>query len=99
FEGDRTINDPPRIMRVPGFLHGKTEQPWLVTVEAGPAWGQPPISHELLASSLAGVVVQAGGGLVTNELGDPKLAAPSFEWAVRALEAIDPNNLEYDEWR
>jgi len=105
FNGDVTINDTPRIMRVPGFLHAKSVAGGplgpqvLVTVEAGPAWGKDRVPHELLASSLAGVVVEAGGGTATNALGDPKLAAPTFEWAVKALEAIDPSGLEYDEWR
>jgi len=99
FGGDPVINDTPRVMRIPGFLHGKTETPWLVTMEAGPAWGKDRIDVALLASSLAGVVVEAGGGTAQNELGDPRLAAPSFEWATRALEAIDPSGLEYDEWR
>lgn len=98
FDGDPTINDTPRVMRIPGFLHGKTDVPWLVTVEAGPTWGSPPLAVSTLAGSLAGVVVETGG-VGTNELGAPHLQAPSFEWATRALDGIDPSGLEYDEWR
>lgn len=100
FGGDPTINDAPRVMRIPGFIHGKVEgSPHLVTVAAGPVWGQGPWPLDTLAQSLAGVVVQAGGGVAQNQLGDPALAAPTFEWAVRALNAIDPEGLDYAEWR
>lgn len=103
FDGDVTINDPPRVMRIPGFLHQKSNvgeplgSPWLVTLEAGPAWGSRiPVS--MLAGTLSGVVVGAGG-VGVEALGAPHLAAPSFEWATRALDAIDPSGLSYDEWR
>lgn len=104
FNSDVTINDPARVMRIPGFLHAKQKigmpepVPFLVTVEAGPVWGKAGWSANVLASSMAEVVVQSGG-TGTFELGTPHLQAPSFKWAVDLLQSIDPNELEYDEWR
>lgn len=96
FNGDRTIIDPTRVMRVPGFYHRKGE-PHLVTCWALVGYGAP-LPVETLDAALAAVNVIDGGSGVRHDLGDPALAAPSLDWLRRGLELVDPNNIDRGEW-
>lgn len=97
FDGDRTIIDPSRVMRLPGTLHLKNpETPHLVQCWALAGYGNVyPVT--VLETALAGVnVIAASGG--RHELGDETLTAPSLEWVQYALSQIDPNKLDRGEW-
>jgi hypothetical protein len=96
FNGDRTIIDPTRVMRVPGFYHCKGE-PQLVTCWALAGYGTP-LAVEALEAALSAVNVIDGGSGGRHELGDPALAAPSLDWVKRALELSDPNAMDRAEW-
>jgi hypothetical protein len=98
FNGDRTIIDATRVMRVPGTLHQKDPtQPHLVTCWALPAFGQVT-TVEQLEQALASVNVIDGGTGERHDLGDPELAAPSLGWLTRAFELADPNEMDRYEW-
>ena len=95
FDGDKSIIDATRVMRLPGTLHQKGA-PVLVTCStlAGQGYINPP---EMLEAALACVnVIQQIGQ--RKPLGDPELAAPSVEWLQFALNNLDPNTLDRDEW-
>lgn len=58
----------------------------------------PDLTERLIEwASSAGKSVSAGDGR-RLPLGHPDLAAPSSDWAARALFEIDPNELSRDEW-
>jgi hypothetical protein len=98
FDGDKTIIDATRVMRLPGTLHQKDPSaPHLVTCYALPGYGQP-VTIEGLEIALGGVNVIEGGNGTRHELGDPGLAAPSLEWIKTAFQLVDPNNLDRGEW-
>ncbi len=97
FDGDKTIVDASRVLRLPGFYHLKNPQmPHMITCWSLNGYGQTldPIHLEI---ALAAVNVIDGGG-DRKELGDPELAAPSLDWCVEALKQIDPNELDRGEW-
>lgn len=96
FNGDKVVVDATRVMRVPGFYHRKGE-PHLVTCWALPGYGQP-LPVQALETALAAVNVIDGGLGVRHELGDPELAAPSLDWLKRALDLVDPNQIDRGEW-
>ena len=97
FNSDRAVIDAARVMRLPGTLHLKNPtQPHLVTCHALGGWGQP-LTVEQLESTYAHVQVIDGSG-ERHDLGDPELAAPSLSWLNRALELVDPNDLDRGEW-
>lgn len=96
FDGDPTIIDATRVMRLPGTLHQKGE-PVPVTCfslpgyrQASPAW--------VLEAALAGVQVVDGGIGQRHALGDTEQAAPSLEWLQYALDNLDPNSMDRAEW-
>lgn len=98
FNGDRSIIDATRVMRLPGTYHLKDPSaPHLVTCHALAGYGQPT-TVETLESALASVNVIDGGVGTRHELGDPELAAPDVTWLERALELSDPNALDRYEW-
>ena len=95
FEGDPACIDGPRVMRLPGTYNHKRDQPSLVGYI--PHINQQPISPDLFERWLA--TVPAGVSAVnTKPLGDVSMQAPSFEWAVYALNKIDPGALDREEW-
>jgi hypothetical protein len=98
FDGDRTIIDPTRVLRVPGTYHLKDpSKPHLVTCHALAGYGQRyPL--ETLEAALAGVNVIDGGAGQRHDLGEPSLAAPSLDWIRYALSLADPNDLDRAEW-
>jgi hypothetical protein len=95
FSSDDRVNDPPRVMRVPGSLHLKNSAaPATVGFIAGSGRRYSP---GVLEWSLASVTA-AGGGGERDKLGASDLQAPSLEWALYSLNKIDPNTLARDEW-
>lgn len=94
YDGDKTIVDPTRVMRVPGFNHCKNE-PVLVT-----CWGissNPPYSSGQIQEHLANInVIEHISS--RSPLGTEKMQAPSLEWATFALNLRDPNDLDRAEW-
>lgn len=96
FNGDPSIIDPTRVMRLPGTYHRKGE-PILVTCHALAGYGQR-CTVEQLEAALASVNVIEGGFGERHPLGDENLAAPSAPWLQRALDLVDPNDLDRGEW-
>lgn len=95
FDGDRTIIDPARVLRLPGTLHLK-EQPHLITCWALDGHGKP-IDPNALELSLFNVNVTDGTG-GRHDLGEPSLSAPSRQWASEALRHADPNAMDRGDW-
>jgi hypothetical protein len=97
FDGDKSIIDASRVLRLPGMLHLKNpQQPHLVTCWSLQGHGQT-IDPTILEIALGNVnVVDGAGG--RRELGDAELAAPNLDWCVEALKHIDPNALDRGEW-
>lgn len=97
FNGDRAVIDAARVMRLPGTLNWKYGAPGqLVTCHALAGYGQP-LTVEQLEAALSHVTVIDGGG-ERHDLGNPDLAAPSLSWLKRALDLVDPNDLDRGEW-
>ena len=97
FDGDPTVIDPTRVLRLPGMYHLKNPQtPHLVTWWGLPGWGTI-IDPAYLELALINVNVVDGGG-ERHELGDPKLQAPGLDWCARSLADCDPNTLDRGEW-
>ncbi len=97
FNGDKAVIDATRVMRLPGTLHLKNpEQPHLVSCHALTGWGQPLTIDQLEAAYSAVQVIDGGGE--RHDLGDPELAAPSLSWLQRALDLVDPNELDRPDW-
>jgi hypothetical protein len=95
FDGDASIVDASRVLRVPGFLHLKDPaNPHMVT-----CWSLDGTrgTVEALEAATAHVnVIDSGGG--RHALGEPSLAAPSLDWLRFGLSLIDPNQLDRAEW-
>lgn len=94
FDGDKSVIDATRVMRVPGFNHMKAE-PFLVTCHG---LGGTPTTIETLEAAYQHVNVIDGAAGVRHDLGDPDLAAPSLQWLQHALTLVDPNALDRGEW-
>lgn len=95
FDGDKTIVDPSRVLRLAGTLHLKS-QPFLVSCWALDNY-QQPINVEDLANSLQHVnVIDVQHG--RKPLGDAELAAPSLDWLRFAMSLVNPNEMDRREW-
>lgn len=93
--GDKQVVDATRVLRVPGFYHCK-EEPFLVN-----CWQTSPNDRydwQHIQNFLAPVAIADVSGGVRHDLGDPKLAAPSLQMLVDALNMIDPNSLDRNQW-
>lgn len=95
YDGDKAVVDATRVLRVPGFYHRKGA-PHLVTCNALPGYGVP-VLPDALAASLSHVNAPDDGG-GRHPLGDPDLAAPSADWAVRALEAMPVDGMTHPDF-
>lgn len=95
YEGDKSIVDATRVLRVPGFYHCKRE-PQLVTCQG--LHNGPRYTAQQIEAGLLHVNVIAGYGGTRKELGDPKLAAPDWNTLLQALWLLDPNQLDRTEW-
>lgn len=94
FDGDRTVTDATRVLRVPGFYHCKGEPQYVTCWSIG---GHAKYQWQQMEGFLAHVNVFEATS-TRKELGDEKLSAPSLTILQAALNMIDPNNLSYDEW-
>ena len=96
YDGDKSVIDASRVLRVPGFRHMKNpQQPFDVT-----CWGisqNQRYTFEQIQQNLSGVNV-FDSIAVRKELGDPDLAAPSLDWLYFAMSLKSPEDLSYDEW-
>lgn len=95
FDGDRSIIDATRVMRLPGTIHSKGD-PHLVTCWSLPGYGYVTPAETLEAALASVNVIDGGGG--RHDLGEPSLAAPSLDWLRFALKLLDPNDLDRGEW-
>lgn len=98
FDGDKAIVDPSRVLRLAGTLHLKNpSQPHLVTCWALGGYGR---RHDpaMLDIALASINASDGGHGGRHELGEPLLAAPSLDHVRRALDLLDPNDLDRSAW-
>lgn len=94
YDGDRTIIDPTRVLRLPGFYHLKST-PSLVTW--WPIYQGPRYTAQQIADSVASVTVLNHIGM-RSQLGDVEMQAPSLDWLKFALNLLDPNELDRAEW-
>lgn len=96
YDGDRSVIDATRVLRVPGFYHMKNPAaPQLVNcwqIGNHRRWQAAEIQQALSHVNIMETMTQRA------ELGDPELAAPSLEWLQKALTLVDPNEMTYDEW-
>ncbi|MES0091183.1 DUF5906 domain-containing protein [Mesorhizobium sp. M0030] len=107
FEGDPSIIDATRVMRLPGTIstkysnpqsskHTHGAAPHLVTCFAMAGNGYVTTAEQLETALHDVNVIDGGGG--RHQLGDPALAAPSLHWLQYALDATDPNTLSRGDW-
>ena len=96
YNGDQSVIDPARVLRLPGTYHLKGT-PHLVQFATLGSIGRHT-SLDLLDMMLAHVDVSTSGVGLRQPLGTPELAAPSLDWIKYALAEIDPNNLDRGEW-
>jgi putative DNA primase/helicase len=96
FHGDRKVIDATRVLRVAGFFHRKSETPHLVNCWALSGYNTPT-TIDTLEAALAHVTVPEGGNGTRKALGEGE-QAPSLELLHRALDLIDPNDLDRNGW-
>ena len=96
FNSDRKVSDATRVLRLAGTYHRKTATAHLVTCKAL-AGINTPTTLEALEAALQHVTVHEGGKGTRKALGQGE-PAPSLQWLERALELIDPNDLDRDQW-
>lgn len=95
YDGDKSVVDATRVLRVPGFYHLKGE-PFLVTM-----WNLAGYGHRIPVQNMEAAL--AGINVIDHftsrfPLGEPTMSAPSFEWLRFALSLLDPNQLDRGEW-
>ena len=95
YDGDKTIIDPTRVMRVPGFIHAKGEPHEVI------GWDLPNLnkvwSTEEIEKSLSTVnVVEFLSS--RSPLGTKEMMAPSLDWLKFSLTLVNPNDMDRAEW-
>lgn len=93
FNGDKSVIDAARVMRVPGFYHMKADPKPVVFIPLSGAH----YDVAQLETWLADVQVFDVGGM-RSPLGETSMSAPSFEWLCKALKLINPNDLDRAGW-
>lgn len=97
YNGDKSIIDPTRVLRVAGFYHLKDPtKPQLVQCWELPGYGQQ-IHYNTIAATLANINVIEGFGS-RHPLGSTEMAAPDLEWLFFGLALTDPNDIDRAEW-
>ena len=94
YDGDPSINDATRVLRVPGFYHCKGE-PHLIqcwSINGGPRYTSEQIQQALQHINIVERTT------TRHPLGTPDMQAPSLEWLQYALSLVNPNDLDYAEW-
>lgn len=95
YDGDKTIIDATRVLRVPGFMHRKGD-PVLVT-----AWPLADIDRIRTSAEFEAEFshVSIIDHMSTRSpLGTSEMAAPDLEWLKFAIGLVDPNDLDRAEW-
>ena len=95
YNGDRSIIDATRVMRVPGFVHSKGAPALVVT------WPLPAIDKIWTAAEMQQSLehVNVVDFISTRSpLGTPEMAAPSLDWLKFALTLVNPNDMDRAEW-
>ena len=95
YDGDRSVIDATRVLRVPGFYHNKAEL-HMVT-----CWSLTGMGQRLPATTIQEALAHVNvidSHTARFQLGEPSLSAPSFEWLRFALSLLDPNSLDRSEW-
>jgi len=95
YDGDPSIIDASRVMRVPGFIHRKGE-PHLVTT-----WPLAGIDRlwtaQEMETTLAAVNVVDHFN-TRSPLGEKSMEAPALDWLQFALTLVNPNDMDRPEW-
>ena len=94
YDGDKSVIDPTRVMRVPGFMHLKND-PIMVTgweIDISRVW-----TFEEIGAKYQHINVFDHSG-TRSPLGTPEMSAPSLDWLKFALSLADPNDCTYEEW-
>lgn len=96
YDGDKSVIDASRVLRVPGFYHLKDpSNPFLVH-----CWSVsdiPRYQAAQLEQCLAHVnVFDSHGGRF--QLGEESLQADSLEWLQFGLSKVRPEDMSYEEW-
>lgn len=95
YDGDKSVIDSSRVLRVPGFYHLKN-QPTMVNYWPLNNYGQL-IDYKILESSLSHINV-FDTTVARYPLGEKSMSAPGFDWLQAALCRIDPNDMDRLEW-
>jgi hypothetical protein len=95
YDGDKTIIDATRVMRVPGFVHQKGD-PFTVTGWELPAIARVRTAQEFETELAAVNVIEFYN--TRSPLGEPTMAAPSLDWLKFALSLVDPNDMDRGDW-
>lgn len=95
YNGDRSIIDATRVMRVPGFIHAKGAP---ALVRTWPLAGIDKVwtSDEMNAATSHVNVVDFIA--TRSPLGTPEMAAPSLDWLKFSLTLANPNDMDRAEW-
>lgn len=93
--GDKSVIDASRVMRLPGTYHCKGDAK-LVTCFAQSGYGYITPVESLEYATQHINLMEYGGS--RRELGDPELTAPSLPWLQTALRLADPNQMTREEW-
>lgn len=94
YNGDKSIIDSTRVLRVPGFYHLKAE-PFLShwwSLHPVPRWTYQQIGDALVAVNMLQHFA------MRSPLGDIEMKAPSLEWLRFALYLLNPNELSRQDW-
>lgn len=93
YDGDKSIIDATRVMRVPGFNHMKGDaQPVQLIQLSNAVYTSDQIGQMLAHINITHHVSNR------SPLGTEEMQAPSIEWLKAALDMIDPNELDRQEW-
>ena len=96
YDGDRSVIDSSRVLRMPGFLHLKDpSNPFLVSCWSISDHARYTCAQVEQALAQVNVFDNTGGRF---ELGEESLEAPSLDWLRFGLSKVNPQDLSYSEW-
>ncbi len=95
YNGDKSISDPARVLRMAGTYHCKGA-PFLTNCFALSGYGYITPVETLEYHTQHINLMEYGGS--RKELGDQELQAPSLAWVQTALRMADPNQMTREEW-
>ena len=95
YSSDKSIIDPTRVMRVPGFLHQKGEPQEVIgwpLANVDKVWSTAEMEQSLQHINIVEFLASR------SPLGTKEMSAPSLDWLKFALTLIDPNDIDRSEW-